>query len=176
MAGRLHSRDDLRGFGGCSQAVGSLRNLLAVRCGGREAPSSVERVRSQIWAKVPRCMTATPEETCASCLGSGEAPTDYGVVDCPDCGGAGVLPPRAVRVEWRARDIERAVQAGQPVPGEHIQWLLTELRMARRALTEVVALAHDSDDPNGIGSKIRFTANRALGLYRSTPVEPRSER
>lgn len=114
-------------------------------------------------------MTATTPHACNSCLGSGETPTDYGLVDCPDCGGAGVLPHRSVLVEWRARDIERALGKGTPVTPEHARWLLAELRTARRALTEIIALAHDTEDPDAIGQKIRFTANRALGLYDVVP-------
>lgn len=110
-------------------------------------------------------------QTCASCLGSGETPTDYGPVDCPDCGGSGALPSRDVLVEWRARDIERALQGGKSVTPEHARWLLAELRVARAALTEIIALAHDSDDRDAIGLKIRFTANRALGLYQVGPAE-----
>lgn len=114
-------------------------------------------------------------EKCATCAGSGEAPTDYGIVDCPDCGGAGTLPPRGVRVEWLARDIERTVQTGHSVEGAHVQWLLAELRQARAALTEIIALAHDSADEGSIGLRIRFTANRALGLYETRPSAQRND-
>jgi hypothetical protein len=116
----------------------------------------------------------THGERCASCIGSGEAPTDYGVVDCPDCGGAGTLQPRGIRVEWRARDIERSLQAGRSIEGPHVQWLLAELRQARSALTQIIALAHDTADPEKIGLKIRFTANSALGLYDITPIDDRA--
>lgn len=46
-------------------------------------------------------------------------------------------------------------------------WLVTELRRARGSLTEIVSLAHDVGDGEGdaIASRIRFVANRALGLY-----------
>lgn len=108
--------------------------------------------------------TANDALTCHSCGGSGEIPTDFGPTDCPDCGGAGFLPARSTLVEWRARDIERAVQAGiHPVPVD-IRWLLAELRSTRKALTEVIALAHDATDPDSIAMKIRIIASRALGL------------
>jgi hypothetical protein len=85
------------------------------------------------------------------------------------------LPPRSVRVEWRARDIERALQQGHSVDPEHVAWLVAELRTARSALTNIIALAHDTEDRNTVGLKIRFTANRALGLYDITPLkEPAS--
>jgi hypothetical protein len=103
--------------------------------------------------------------TCASCHGSGELPTDNGPVDCPDCGGAGDLPPRNVLVEWRARDIARALNAGSQPRVEDARWLIDELERARTALTEIIALAHDTHDPDEIALRIRFTANRALGLY-----------
>lgn len=114
---------------------------------------------------------------CVSCLGSGEAATDYGVVDCPDCGGAGTLPSRHTQIEWRAADIERVTQSGRSVEPEHVRWLLAELRSARAALTSILSLAHDTSDPDGIGLRIRFTANRALGLYEegASPSSPSAE-
>jgi len=75
------------------------------------------------------------------------------------------LPSRNVLVDWRSRDIERAVGAGRSASPEDVRWLLAELRTARAALTEIIALAHDTDDRDGIGVRIRFAANRALGLY-----------
>ncbi len=106
-----------------------------------------------------------PLEQCQSCLGTGEAATDYGVVDCPDCGGAGTLPPRSVQVKWRAADIERSLEAGRAIEPQHVKWLLAELRASRGALTEIIALSHDAQDEDQIGLRIRFIANRALGLY-----------
>jgi hypothetical protein len=104
---------------------------------------------------------------CSSCNGSGEIPTDYGPADCPDCGGAGELPPRSVLVQWRARDIERAVEHGFAPHVHDTRWLLDELSRARTALTEIIALAHDARDPDEIAMRIRYVANRALGLYAS---------
>jgi hypothetical protein len=101
---------------------------------------------------------------CRTCEGTGEAPTENGVVDCPDCGGGGTLPDRSVLTEWRARDIERAVGAGIVPIGSDVTWLIAELRKARTALAEIVALAHDAHDPDSIAMKIRVTATRALGL------------
>jgi hypothetical protein len=109
-------------------------------------------------------MRAEPTN-CESCFGTGEMPGDFGVVDCPDCGGAGTLPPRGVGVEWRAADILRAAESGEPVDPQHAKWLVAELRRARVALTEVVALAHDAPPDDSIALRIRFAANRALGLY-----------
>lgn len=108
-------------------------------------------------------------ERCKSCLGTGEAATENGVVDCPDCGGFGTLPPQNVRTQWRAGDIERAVESGHPIDAEHVRWLLAELRSARSALREIISLAHDTGDEDGIGLRIRFAANRALGLYSVSP-------
>jgi hypothetical protein len=102
--------------------------------------------------------------SCHSCGGSGEIPTDFGPVDCPDCGGAGYLPAKHALVEWRARDIERAVAAGiHPAPVD-LRFLIAELRASRKALTEVIALAHDATDPDSIAMRIRIVASRALGL------------
>lgn len=108
---------------------------------------------------------------CSSCRGTGETPTDYGTVDCPDCGGAGTLPSHSVLVDWRARDIERAIAKGQVPDGADVTWLISEVRRARGALTEIVALAHDVTDETSISGRIRFVANRALGLYEVGDVE-----
>ena len=102
---------------------------------------------------------------CMSCHGSGDYPTENGVVDCPDCGGSGSLPSRKVLVEWRAGDIERKYSRSQDAVATDLRWLLSELRTARGALNEIIALAHDVSDENSIALRIRFIANRALGLY-----------
>lgn len=109
--------------------------------------------------------------SCRTCQGSGEFPTDSGLVDCPDCGGAGTLPPKNVLVEWRMRDIERAATRHGSIEAKDAQWLLTELRNARTALTEIIALAHDVSDEQGIPIRIRFAANKALGLYSVTKTQ-----
>jgi hypothetical protein len=111
-------------------------------------------------------------DKCEGCLGTGEWPTDFGMVDCPECGGSGILPSRNVLVDWRSRDIERAVDAGRAASPEDVRWLLAELRTARAALTEIIALAHDTEDRDGIGVRIRFAANRALGLYETSSTAP----
>jgi hypothetical protein len=87
------------------------------------------------------------------------------------------LPTKSVLVEWRMRDIERALQTQRAPQVEDARWLAAELRAARTALTEIIALAHDADVDESIGIRIRFLANRALGLYevgksRSGPERP----
>lgn len=113
-------------------------------------------------------MTTFP--ACSTCMTTGEIPTDFGPVDCPDCGGAGHLPSRAVLVEWRSRDLERGLTRGRTPSAADLTWLLAELRTARNALNEILALAHDLDEGNAIGTSIRFAANRALGIYESAPA------
>lgn len=105
-----------------------------------------------------------------SCAGTGELPTDYGVVDCPDCGGAGYLPSRAALTDWRARDLARALSEERPLGHQDALWLLNELRSARTALHEIIALAHDVSDDDQIALRIRMVASRAMGLYETTPV------
>lgn len=112
----------------------------------------------------------TVESPCETCMGTGEVPSRIGPAACPDCGGAGKLPPKSVLTDWRARDIERAVSSGIVVHPSDVKFLISELHAARSALTEVVALAHDIEDTDGIAQKIRLTANRALGLYDRQPV------
>jgi hypothetical protein len=72
---------------------------------------------------------------------------------------------KSILVEWRMRDIERALHAQRAPQIEDACWLAAELRAARTALTEIIALAHDVDVDESIGLRIRFLANRALGLY-----------
>lgn len=105
-----------------------------------------------------------------SCAGTGEVATDYGPADCPDCGGAGALPPRATLVEWRAGDVERAIAAGRALDVADARWLLSELRTMRTALHEVIALAHDIRDDDQIALRIRMVASRAMGLYETVPL------
>jgi hypothetical protein len=105
------------------------------------------------------------EPSCASCHGTGEMVTESGPADCPDCGGAGFLPSSSVLVDWRASDIERAVAGGAHVEAADVRWLLAQVRIARTALTEIVALAHDVHDSDAIAMRIRVTANRALGAH-----------
>jgi hypothetical protein len=68
-------------------------------------------------------------------------------------------------VDWRARDIDRAATEGKALSTEDARWLISELRNARSALTQIIALAHDIDDSDAIAVRIRFAANKALGLY-----------
>jgi hypothetical protein len=70
-----------------------------------------------------------------------------------------------VLIEWRASDIERKYSRAQDAVSTDVCWLLAELRAARSALNEIISLAHDVTDDNSIALRIRFTANRALGLY-----------
>jgi hypothetical protein len=107
---------------------------------------------------------------CMSCAGAGELATENGPVDCPDCGGSGTLPTRAVLTDWRSRDLSRALARGQPLSTADATWLIDELRAARTALTEVIALAHDIRDDEQIALRIRMVASQAIGLYQ--PAEP----
>lgn len=107
--------------------------------------------------------------TCDSCGGTGEMGSEFGTSDCADCGGSGTLPTRNVLIDWRSRDIERALGSGVRVTDADIRWLLAELRTARKALNETLALAHDLPEAEPLGAKIRFLANRALGVHLSRP-------
>jgi hypothetical protein len=70
-----------------------------------------------------------------------------------------------VLVEWRSSDIERRYSRSQDEVSTDVHWLLSELRTARSALNEIIALAHDVSDEDSIAFRIRSIANRALGLY-----------
>jgi hypothetical protein len=107
---------------------------------------------------------AAAERRCHSCLGTGEVGTESGPVDCPDCGGSGILPHPHVAVEWRVRDIERHHASSNDAVGSDLRWLIAELRRARTALTEIAALVDDAGDSE-VARRLRFTVNRALELY-----------
>lgn len=75
------------------------------------------------------------------------------------------MPSRGTLVEWRARDIDKAASNGGELTAQDARWLVSELRNARQALTQIISLAHDIDDSEAIAVRIRFAANKALGLY-----------
>jgi hypothetical protein len=104
------------------------------------------------------------DRRCHSCLGTGEVGTESGPVDCPDCGGSGILPHPHVAVEWRVRDIERLHASRDDAVAGDLRWLIAELRRARTALTEIAALADDAGDSE-VARRLRFSVNRALELY-----------
>lgn len=105
---------------------------------------------------------------CTSCMGTGEVGSDFGPSSCPDCGGVGYLPARDVLVEWRARDIERAFATSTEPAAADVRWLVAELRRARAALVEIVAIAQDMPEADKLAARIRFVANQALDLYEVT--------
>jgi hypothetical protein len=131
----------------------------------------------------------TKRRQCNSCSGTGELGTDAGVVDCPDCGGSGLLPHPHTLVEWRMRDIERHYGsrhygsrhdnsrhegASHEAVAADVRWLVSEVRRAREALTEIVALAQDGD-PADVGARVQMTAVRALEFYEiSASPEPKA--
>jgi len=95
---------------------------------------------------------------------------ERGPGDCPDCGGTGRLPSRATLVDWRSRDIDRAAASGRALSPDDARWLISELRTARSALTQIIALAHDIEGNEAIAVRIRFAANKALGLYETAAL------
>lgn len=107
---------------------------------------------------------AASGEKCQTCYGQGEVPTDDGPVPCPDCGGAGRLPHHDTLVEWRLREIEVVRGAGGSGESNDFKWLAFELRRARAALSELVALIDELDE-SPMRSRMLFVANGALALY-----------
>jgi len=97
-------------------------------------------------------------------------PTDQGLANCPDCGGSGVLPPPETLIEWRLRQIERAHDQRSDDTSKDVRWLAFELRRARNALTELLTLANDLDDP--LAPRMRLIANRAVGFYEIEADDP----
>jgi hypothetical protein len=86
------------------------------------------------------------------------------------------LPSRSVHTDWRARDIGRALATGTLPQAQDVKWLLSELHIARNALTEIITLAHDVVAPDDISMQIRAVASNALGLYDQVPVDEKTSR
>jgi hypothetical protein len=80
-----------------------------------------------------------------------------------------MLPHHDTLVEWRLREIERAHGSRDDEVAKDIKWLAFELRRSREALTELLALTEEVDEP-AVLTRMRFIANRALGLYSVTPT------
>lgn len=81
------------------------------------------------------------------------------------------MPTRDVLIEWRVTEIERVHGGKTDEVSPHIRWLAFELRRARQALSQVIALAQELDEESAIARRIRFVANDALGLYEPVPPE-----
>ncbi|HET7543238.1 MAG TPA: hypothetical protein VFK05_25365 [Polyangiaceae bacterium] len=103
---------------------------------------------------------------CLTCYGQGEVSSDYGAAACPDCGGAGTLPPQNVLVDWRISAIEKHYQGDASQAAQDIAWLAFELRRTRHAFMQVLALAQDAAQDSAAAHRIQFLANDALGVYR----------
>jgi hypothetical protein len=112
--------------------------------------------------------------SCRSCHGQGAIPGEVGPVACPDCGGSGCLPPRDVLIDWRLAEIERVHAKTTDDVSPHVRWLAFELRRARQALVQVIALSQELEDTSPIAQRIRFVANDALGIYE--PLGSESEK
>jgi hypothetical protein len=75
-----------------------------------------------------------------------------------------------VLVEWRSREIERLYARGDRQIAQDIDWLIFEIRRARSALTNLLALADEVAD-DATTKQMRFIASEALGLYPPEPTD-----
>jgi len=103
---------------------------------------------------------------CLTCYGHGEVVSDYGSACCPDCGGAGTLPPPNVLADWRISAIEKHYNGEQSQAAQDVGWLAFELRRTRHSLMQILALAQDGAQDSAVAQRIQFLANDALGVYR----------
>jgi len=103
---------------------------------------------------------------CLTCYGQGEVVSEYGSAACPDCGGAGTLPPQNVLADWRISAIEKHYNGDSSQAAQDVGWLAFELRRTRHALMQVLALAQDAAQDSAVAQRIQFLANDALGVYR----------
>lgn len=100
---------------------------------------------------------------CEGCMGTGEYASDFGVVDCPDCDGAGYVPSRKWAVERRLREVGRANDGGLKIKSADVKWLLAELKRSRDALQKVAALSHDAAQNPQAATQIEVLVGDALG-------------
>jgi hypothetical protein len=130
----------------------------------RAENSATGCARAIVCGIIPIVTTTLEGRACESCYGTGQVPTDGGPTPCSDCGGSGHLPRPDTNVEWRLREIERALSGAGDETTQSIQWLAFELRRARGALTEILTLSADlPESPDA--TRLRFIANRALDMY-----------
>ena len=92
-------------------------------------------------------------------------------MNCPDCGGSGVLPGRDVLVEWRIAEIERVHAGSADEVAPHVRWLAFELRRARQTLVKVMTLTEELDAEQAPVQRMRFLINETLGLYEPADAE-----
>src|SRR3954470_5463782 len=105
-------------------------------------------------------------DACLTCYGEGEESSDYGATACPDCGGAGTLPPQNVLADWRIGAIEKNYEGTHSQAAQDVSWLAFELRRTRHALMQILALAQDAAQESAGMHRVQFLANDALGVYR----------
>lgn len=79
-----------------------------------------------------------------------------------------MLPSHGTLIEWRLRQIESAHAQRNDEAARDIRWLAFEMRRARDALTEILTLADELEEP--AAARIRFVANRAVRMYEITPA------
>jgi len=103
---------------------------------------------------------------CLTCYGQGEVSSDYGATTCPDCGGAGALPPQNVLADWRISAIEKLYNGDPSQAAQDVGWLAFELRRTRHAMMQILSLAQDAAQDSPAAHRIQFLANDALGVYR----------
>ena len=98
-------------------------------------------------------------------------PTDEGLHRLPGLRRRRVLASPGTLLEWRVRAIELAQEGRVDETALDLRWLTFELRRARDALTELVALIDDLDE-SPVRTRMRFVANGALNLYEAAGREP----
>ena len=108
------------------------------------------------------------QQKCATCYGQGVVTGSKGPAECGDCGGLGQLPSTTVLTERRLRELEKVYGSQGGEVGQDVTWLVSEVRRARHALTQILALGQDGGAAD-MAERTRFLANQALGVY---PVVP----
>ncbi len=109
--------------------------------------------------------TMITQETCLTCLGSGEVSSERGLAGCPDCDGTGKVGDVYRRAEQQVREIEVRASRLTGEAAADVGWLIGELRRSRSALLKVLTAAQEVEGDELI-KRIRFVANESLQIYR----------
>ena len=114
-------------------------------------------------------MSQSKHVKCWTCYGEGVVSGARGPEACGDCGGEGVLPSALVLTEWRLRELERGYERLGGDAARDVGWLVSEVRLAHQALTQILAASQDADANDPLLTRIKFIANDVLHLYPPQP-------
>jgi len=101
-------------------------------------------------------------------FGTGGIVGENGPGDCPDCHGEGTAVLTGNKFEWRLLDLENAHRRSNKETLPDVQWLIHEVRVARKALMAILTRCQDAAVDDDLAKYVRNQAMTALALYPKT--------